>query len=426
MEYSTKPKKPLRLDGRTGEGGGQLVRIACALAAVTSQPIRIDHVRGNRQGHRGGGLKAQHVSAIQWLVEATAAEVGGLAVGSHTLEFKPSLPPTALKERKFKIVAGNSASSTLLIFQAVFPFLLFAGHESGDPVELEIDGGTNVSFSLSYEYLDQVLLPTLQDKFGITVERQLKKRAWAIGPLSRGCIWLRFQPLAPGQSLKSREPWNKPVSTEDLKLNRIDVSILVPAALREPLQNALASDLDRLFPDVDVNFVLTEDSRHDARMYTLLVAHSQTGLRWGRDYMYNKAWKKKTPEALSAEISRKVCRDLFEEISIRGVVDEYLQDQLIVFQALTDGRTSFPRGIEPDHDNSAGSSAGSGVTDDDLNDSFKDLKLEDRMRMDKTYEPFGQGSTHTTTARWVVSELLPTVRWFNRGTICDGAAVSFP
>ncbi|KAI1417372.1 EPT/RTPC-like protein [Hypoxylon sp. FL1857] len=423
MEHSMKPKKPIQLDGRTGEGGGQLVRIACALAAVTSQPIRIDHVRGNRKGHRGGGLKAQHVSAVQWLVEATGAEVDGLAVGSHTLDFKPSLPPTALKSRNLKIIAGNSASSTLLIFQAIFPFLLFAGNENGDPIELEIDGGTNVSFSLSYEYLDQVLLPTLQDKFGITVERQLKKRAWAVGPQFRGCIWLRFQPLRPGQCLKPEEPWNKPVSTEDFNLKKVDITILVPSALREPLQNALANDLDQLFPGVDINFVVTEDSRHDARMYTLLVARSRTGLRWGRDYMYNRAWKKKTPEALSAEISRKVCRDLFEEISTRGIVDEHLQDQLIVFQALADGRTSFPRGSE-----SAGTNTQSNTPSDldDLEGSFEDLKLEDRMRRDKSHEPFGEGSTHTTTARWVVSELLPTVRWYNKGTICDGAAVSFP
>jgi len=45
----------VRLDGRTGEGGGQLVRVAVALAALTGTPLRIDNVRGNRQGKRGGG-----------------------------------------------------------------------------------------------------------------------------------------------------------------------------------------------------------------------------------------------------------------------------------------------------------------------------------------------------------------------------------
>ncbi|KAI1211905.1 EPT/RTPC-like protein [Annulohypoxylon truncatum] len=415
--------KLLRLDGRIGEGGGQLVRIACALAAVTSQPIRIDHVRGNRQGHRGGGLKAQHVSAIEWLVEATGAEVDGLAVGSHTLEFRPSLPPTALKGRDFKIVAGNSASSTLLIFQAIFPYLLFSGNESGEPIELEIHGGTNVSFSLSYEYLDQVLLPTLQDKFGITVERQLQKRAWAIGPLSRGCIKLKFQPLPPGQPLKLQGPWDKILGAEDFRLKRIDVSILVPAFLREFLEKTLADSLTKTFPDVDINFMLFEDSGHGARLYTLLVAHSRTGLRWGHDYMYDRAWKKKAPETLCAEISRKVCKGLLEEVTIRGVVDEHLQDQLVVFQALADGRTSFPRGNEP-----AEGSAETGIPNDlgDLNNSLNDLTLENKMRKDKTHEPFGEGSMHTTTARWVVSELLPTVQWFNKGAICDGACVSFP
>ncbi len=47
--------KPIELDGRTGEGGGQLVRVAVGLAALTSQPVKITHVRGNREGGRGGG-----------------------------------------------------------------------------------------------------------------------------------------------------------------------------------------------------------------------------------------------------------------------------------------------------------------------------------------------------------------------------------
>ncbi|KAI1392000.1 EPT/RTPC-like protein [Hypoxylon trugodes] len=418
-----KSNKPVQFDGRTGEGGGQLVRIACALSAVTLQPIRVYHVRGNREGHRGGGLKAQHVAAIQWLADATQAEVEGLSVGSHTVEFKPTLPPTALKSRKYEIVAGSSASSTLLIFQAIFPYLLYAGNEAGDPVELEIHGGTNTSFSPSFEYLDQVLLPTLHDRFGINVERQVKKRSWASGPRSQGSIWLRIQTLLLGHSLKLQEPWNKPITVEDFKIKRIDVSILVPPTLREPLQNALTNDIGQLFPEVDIRFVVDEDSGHDARMYTLLVAHSQTGLRWGQDYLYDRPRRKKTPEALSAEISRKVCKDLYKEISIRGVVDEYLQDQMVVFQALAEGRTSFPRGIELIHPSTESKSPGEVG---DLEASLKDLKLGDRMRKDKTDDPFGEGSTHTTTVRWAAARLLPGAQWFNKGTICDGAGISFP
>ncbi|KAI1091382.1 EPT/RTPC-like protein [Rostrohypoxylon terebratum] len=427
MKSDMLPRKLLRLDGRTGEGGGQLVRIACALAAVTSQPIRIDHVRGNRrgdrQGNRGGGLKAQHVSAIEWLAEATSAEVDGLAVGSHTLEFRPSLPPSAIVERHFKIIAGNSASSTLLIFQAIFPFLLFAGKESGEPIELEIHGGTNVSYSLSYEYLDQVLLPTLHDQFGIVVERQLRTRGWAKGPQSRGCIKLNFQPLSPGQSLKLLGKWDKTLGAEDFRLKRIDISILVPGSLRESLEKFIADSLAKIFPGVDTNFIFFEDSGHATRLYTLLVAHSETGLRWAHDYLYNRACKKKAPETLCAEMSRKVCEGLLEEVILRGVVDQHLQDQLVVFQALADGRTSFHRGNKPvDGDAEIRMPTNFG----DINNSLEDLTLQNKMRKDKTDEPFGEGSMHTTTARWVASEMLPAVQWFNKGTICDGACVSFP
>lgn len=45
----------IELDGTTGEGGGQLVRVAIGLAALTTQPVKISNVRGNRPGARGGG-----------------------------------------------------------------------------------------------------------------------------------------------------------------------------------------------------------------------------------------------------------------------------------------------------------------------------------------------------------------------------------
>ena len=49
----TQPQtKLVKLDGRTGEGGGQLCRIAVSLAALTGTPLRIDNVRGNRYVHR--------------------------------------------------------------------------------------------------------------------------------------------------------------------------------------------------------------------------------------------------------------------------------------------------------------------------------------------------------------------------------------
>lgn len=262
------------------------------------------------------GLKSQHVSAIEWLAKATQAEVSGLVVGSRTLEFRPVVPPTAVKDRKIVITAESRGASTLLILQAVFPYLLFSGNDNGDPIELEIHGSTNPSFSPSYEYLDQVLLPTLEERFGIVVERQLKQRAWTVGPLGQGAIWLKFQPLSPGQTLKLVKPWDDKSQPGDLnKMKQIDVSILVPHAMREPVENAMVEYLGAAFPEAEINFIVNEDSGHDARMYVLAVAHSESGLRWGRDFLYDRSAKKKQVTTIAKEIAKTVTKRLFEQVS---------------------------------------------------------------------------------------------------------------
>ncbi|KAK7985259.1 hypothetical protein PG988_002881 [Apiospora saccharicola] len=423
--------------------GGQLVRISVALAAVTSQPIRITHVRGNRSGGRGGGLKSQHVAGIKWLAEATGAEVEGLSVGSHTLEFRPSLTPAVSSAglqqtgKPIIVAADSPAASIMLIFQAVLPYLLFAADSDGTPIELEFQGGTNVSFSLSYEYLDQVLLPTLEAQFvGVRVERRLLQRSWSTGSSRMGSVWFRVHPLPLGQPLKLKEsnPEDGTAAKEKgFTIKHIDASILTPTALHAPLQDALARDLDTLFPDTELNFKVVEESGHDARMYVLLVAHntddasSPSSRRWGRDYMYASKRKNKSPAFLSSEISRHVSKQLYREVALRrGAVDEYLQDQLIIFQALAAGRTSFPRGDEdPDVD---GEPTGNAVDLDGVDAALRDLDLaaEKRLKRDKkTAEPFGDGSMHTKTARWVTSEILPEVKWFNKGSFCEGSGISF-
>ncbi len=228
----------------------------------------------------GAGLKSQHVSSIQWLAEATGAEVDGLSVGSHALEFRPTRKPAELVQRNIKIVAASAAASTVLIFQAVLPFLLFAGNDRGEPVELEISGGTNVSFSPSFEYVDQVLMPALEAWFGIRVDRQLKQRGWSTGSPTRGAISFKIHPLKPGETLKLRETAPKHLGSADFDIKTIDISIITPSDMHESLTRALARDLGVLFPDAEVKVLTLEESHHEARMYVLLVAHSAT-LRWG-------------------------------------------------------------------------------------------------------------------------------------------------
>lgn len=63
-----------QVDGACGEGGGQLLRTALALAAATGTALQIDNVRAGRRGRppsalgcgaRGGGAVRQPVDLDQ-------------------------------------------------------------------------------------------------------------------------------------------------------------------------------------------------------------------------------------------------------------------------------------------------------------------------------------------------------------------------
>ncbi|KAM0323129.1 hypothetical protein ACHAQA_008979 [Verticillium albo-atrum] len=348
-------------------------------------------------------------TAIQYLAKATAATTTSLDVGTTSLTFAPSLQPHDLAQRHIIINPESPSASALLILQALLPYLIFA---AGDPITLDIAAGTNVSFSLSWDYADQVLLPTLEARFGVQVNRTLIRRGWSQGPSSRGAVRFKITPLARGQALRPRVFDD----AGDRAITTVDVTIIAPGHMHQDLQNRLTEDIGNRFPAADVEFRTVEDSGHDARVYVLLVARSAGGLRWGRDVLTStpkkgkaKGRSKTKDEDFPTSLSRKLTEQLSGEVSRPGVCDEHLQDQLIIFQALAEGQTSFPRDDAPVADEHLMQQAGQGA--------------EERQRKDKTHEPFGQGSLHTQTARWVASELLPTVKWYNKGKLCEGVGM---
>jgi RNA 3'-terminal phosphate cyclase (ATP) len=167
--------KPVELDGRILEGGGQLLRLAVGLSALHNIPVKISDIRGNRSA--GGGLKAQHLACVNWLALASNATVVGAEKGSKLLEFWPSqVRSVSTAYRLVKDTANalgfwectldiKTAGSTGLALQAILPFILFNpprnvdGTLSDIPVRLTISGGTNVSGSPSYNTLLRFCFP---------------------------------------------------------------------------------------------------------------------------------------------------------------------------------------------------------------------------------------------------------------------------
>ena len=76
----------IEIDGSFGEGGGQIVRTAVSLSAVTAKPVHITKIR---QGRPKPGLAAQHAHAIATLAGICSAKTSGVEPGSSEIVFVP-------------------------------------------------------------------------------------------------------------------------------------------------------------------------------------------------------------------------------------------------------------------------------------------------------------------------------------------------
>jgi RNA 3'-terminal phosphate cyclase (ATP) len=356
--------KKVELDGRTLEGGGQPLRLAIGLSALNGVPVRITNIRGNRSA--GGGLKPQHLACVNWLAHASNATVSGAEKGSKSLQFAPAQHGSA--SPAYRLVKDTTsglkfwecrleiktAGSTGLALQAILPFILFNPPKNDDgtlsttPIRLTISGGTNVSGSPSYEYISQVLLPTLHSIGLPPIIGSLSKRGWSHGGSSIGSFTLE---IPARQSLILRPFHLAPdtIKTTPNQPERLDVTFIAPKTahlhLRNIISPTIASYFGPGFSEANDNFSLTcEDSQHDKRYYLIMVAtvpsfsadkDAPKNYKLGRDWLYDR--KVRSSEQTATELADRVTRDVHTEWSSGAYVDEHMRDQLVVFQELAGG-----------------------------------------------------------------------------------------
>lgn len=155
----------LTIDGSFGEGGGQILRTAVAMAAITGTPVHIINIRSNRPKP---GLSAQHLTAIEAAATLTGAEVTGSALRATEVVFTPR----EIKGGRYCLDIGTAGSISLLL-QCLIPIALHAP----ETVVLDITGGTDVKWSPPIDYLRHVTLPALA-LMGCNVEIAVLRRGY--------------------------------------------------------------------------------------------------------------------------------------------------------------------------------------------------------------------------------------------------------
>lgn len=145
----------IEIDGSIGEGGGQILRISCALSALTKKPCRIFNIRKNRPKP---GLAAQHLLSIRALAQLSEGILEGDFLGSREIMFSPG--NSFLDSVSVKIETAGSI--TLALQTLIIPALTSEG-----PVKISFEGGaTDTFFSPTFDYFQYVFLKILEKMEG--------------------------------------------------------------------------------------------------------------------------------------------------------------------------------------------------------------------------------------------------------------------
>ena len=154
------------IDGSYGEGGGQIVRTATSLAAVTGKPCHIFNIRAGREKP---GLMRQHLFGVRALRDLSEGRLEGDEIGSKEISFFPRRV-----RGKDLTVEIQTAASITMVMQSVLPATLFAS----SPVKITFRGGaTDTSNAPTFDYFRYVFVAMLQ-KVGIAVHPALTQRGY--------------------------------------------------------------------------------------------------------------------------------------------------------------------------------------------------------------------------------------------------------
>lgn len=323
-------QKLLKIDGSTGEGGGQIIRTALSLSMLTGTPIEITNIRA---GRAKPGLMRQHLMCVQASQEISEATVTGANLGSTSFSFTP----TVIKSGDYTFDIG-SAGSTSLVLQTLLPVLLFANADAHSKSTVTIKGGTHNPLAPTTDFLTEAFVPALA-KLGMQIDIELQQ--------------VGFAPIGGGSIKATITPFLRRANTLPLKLTERSELInitLVANVLNldyDICKRELASAQTALVESGINSTLITTQSRKlhgigEGNTCYAKVIHAvdeppthKTGAQVPHQEMFTLLGEKRSSaENMGSRLAGLVKRYLF---NTDALVDEYLTDQLLLSLALSGG-----------------------------------------------------------------------------------------
>ncbi len=330
--------EPTTINGSAG--GGQMLRNAVALSAVTGNPVRVTNIRGARPQP---GLRPQHLLAVRAVAEVCGAELTGAEIGSREIGFRPG----AIAAKQGWRLDVGTAGSTMLILQSLLPALACAGAAS----DVTLIGGTDVPFAPPFDHFAQVFLPALAE-IGVRVDVRLVRRGFY--PKGGGEI---------GVSIVGQERVSCPVRAFTwtdrgrlLGIRGISYSRGLPSHIAERMRGAALEALtrgragDTLLPHAMIELDVVE-AGPSVGCGIFLWAECEGGRRFSGSALGRRGNRaeevgREAAEALLIEAVREPAEGLPYE---GPAAESHLADQMIVWMALADGPSEFTTRRLTDH-----------------------------------------------------------------------------
>ena len=302
----------IEVDGSHGEGGGQLVRMAVALSALTETPVRVVRIRAGRPTP---GLAAQHVTAINAIAALCEAESTGVAVGATSIEFRPG----RLTPGRFSFDVGTAGSVTL-VMQALLPVAAAARA----PVHVRLIGGTDVRWSPPIDYFSRVFLADLRT-LGGHVDVEVPRRGYY--PRGGGLVDAVVEPTRTWSPLRSGQ------ADGTGRVRGIAHVSNLPEDIPKRMAHAALRRLHGI-PDVKIEQRVYNGEEAIGQGGALVLwAETDSGLL-GADSLAERGKP-------SERVGEETAASLRAEIESRTSLDLHVADQLLIYLARADGPSEF-------------------------------------------------------------------------------------
>jgi len=297
----------ITIQGDYLEGGGQILRTAVALSALTETPFKIYNIRVKR---RNPGIQTQHLEAIKAVAKLCDAKIKGAERGSIEMEFYPK----KLEHNDISI-SISTAGSVALVLQS----LMIATSYTNKEINIKIYGGaTYGKWAPTINYLKYVTLPLLR-KIRYNAEIEVNKHG--------------FYPVG-GADVNFKILPSKIESVEFLKRGRpiqikgfcIASKNLEKAKVAERMQKEAKQYLFRKFdivPEIEYQYV---DSISTGGGIDLFVIYENSIIGGNSIIERGKTAEKVAKEALYL---------LMEQHNTNAPLDRYMEDQIIPYMALS-------------------------------------------------------------------------------------------